>query len=419
MCGVKILIATDVFPPHCGGSGWSAYYLAQALQERGHAIHVVKPQLGQVGILPTEYNGLRVVQFGHPIIDVPFVRNLFKNEYFYRRFARFLERYIAAEGFDLIHAQHVMTTPPAVEMGGKLGVPVVSTVRDYWPLCIFSTLLRDGQICADCHFANRVRCLRSRYGSLFPAALPFLPYIQANLGYKQEALARSDAITALSSYLKERLERVIGQGRVQVVPNFVDVDALRKIAQKPPRLKTEGPYLLYVGKLAENKGVLPLLEALQRSRVEMPTLVVGTGPLEGRMRKIVAREGLKVRFLGWLPQREVIRLMARALLLLFPSLWPEPWGRVLLEAAAVRVPAVALDRGGGPRDIIEDGYNGVLTADEAEFAYGLDRLVRDRALRETMGRRAMEVAGQRFSKPVVIEQFEKVYHRARGGKRRL
>ena len=77
---MRILIATDAFPPVCGGSGWSTYELARGLRARGHNVSIVKPVPGRPrGVSDAEYDGFRVREFGAPAPNVPFVRNYYKS----------------------------------------------------------------------------------------------------------------------------------------------------------------------------------------------------------------------------------------------------------------------------------------------------------------------------------------------------
>ena len=75
---------------------------------------------------------------------MPFVRNIVKNE----RLWTALDAAISTSGWrtapvDIVHAQHVMTTVPAIRAGAATGMPVVATVRDYWPVCYWSDLIYD------------------------------------------------------------------------------------------------------------------------------------------------------------------------------------------------------------------------------------------------------------------------------------
>jgi len=108
----------------------------------------------------------------------------------------------------------------------------------------------------------------------------------------------------------------------------------------------------------------------------------------------------------------VLRAMARATVLVFPSLWAEPLSRVLLEALALGTPIAAMDTGGS-REILEDGTRGLLVGDAARLGEAVGRIAGDDALRA----RLSEGAGARaaaFAPAALIPRYESVY-RSLGG----
>src|SRR4051812_46874778 len=141
---LTILLATDVFPPKCGGSGWSTYHLARALRERGHRTLVARPREGLRGSRLADYDGLPVLELGLGARGggLPLVRGVLRQERFWPRFARFLADLARREGADLIHGQPLISIPAAVAAGTIAGLPTVATVRDYWPTCPIGTRLR-------------------------------------------------------------------------------------------------------------------------------------------------------------------------------------------------------------------------------------------------------------------------------------
>src|SRR3990170_6468271 len=255
----RILIATDVFPPVCGGSGWSTYELARGLRSRGHEIVVVKAER-EGGAAAAEYDGFRIVAFPARAPRVPFVRNYVRNERFYPRLAAFLGDIVARERVDLVHAQHVLTGPASVRAARAAAVPSVCTVRDYWPVCYWGDLIHDfdaDDLCPRCSAPGMTRCLRARAVRTWPLAVPMIPYMQANLRMKRRDLSGADAVVAVSrriaADLRSRAPELAGT-RIETIPNPVDVSRLRAaVAQTGPPL--DRPYALYVGKLARNKGV--------------------------------------------------------------------------------------------------------------------------------------------------------------------
>jgi len=116
------------------------------------------------------------------------------------------------------------------------------------------------------------------------------------------------------------------------------------------------------------KGGLTLLHALPivRARVKQPLRVtfVGEGPERNVWRRrasvIAAHDsGLTIEFPGWLESATLDATLARSDLLVVPSLWPEPFGMVGIEAGLRGVPAVAFDVG-GIGEWLSDGENGYL-----------------------------------------------------------
>ena len=85
---MKVLLATDAFPPVSGGSGWSTHALARGLRARGHDVLVVRPRPGEPRqIREASFDGFRVLEIGAPAPHVPYLRNYFKNERLYASLA--------------------------------------------------------------------------------------------------------------------------------------------------------------------------------------------------------------------------------------------------------------------------------------------------------------------------------------------
>jgi glycosyltransferase involved in cell wall biosynthesis len=415
---MRIALVSDVFPPKCGGSGWSSFYLAQALQERGHFVRVIVPKEGKdFDEAEREYEGLQVTEFIYPAAKIPFVRNYTRNERLYPRFAEFLENFFRRHQVEVAHGQHYLTIPPTVIAAQRLKLPSVATIRDYWPVCYWTTHLRGQQICPGCSELNRLKCLPANQGALGVVAAPVSLYMGANLKLKQRWLAQADATLAVSHYIAGKLASFVPVQKLHVLPNFVDLPALEREAGLEGSTVTatsasdlNSPFLLYAGKLEENKGIRLLLDLLRQVRPELPTVIAGEGALRDEVERAAREEGLNLKILGWVEHAEVLRLMARAELLLFPSLWPEPLTRVLLEAIGVGSLVLALNTGGTP-DIIQPGENGLLANDLPEMTDHLRTILQpERAPeRARLRQNASLTAQQKFSKEAVVGQVEDLY----------
>lgn len=411
---MKVLIPTDAFPPNCGGSGWSTYELAKGLRARGHDVLVVRPVPGAAdGVRETSYESIAIKEFGTAAPPVPYVRNYFKNERLYARLSAYLSRLITGDRPDLVHAQHVLTCVPAVASARRAGVPAVCTVRDYWPVCYWSDLIHtadEASLCPGCSAPAMARCIRPRAGAMWPLALPMIPYMRANLARKRTGLAGADAVVAVSSTIAADLRArapELARTRMEVIPNPVDITALRRLAAAAPP-PVDGPYALYVGKLAPNKGTAHLVPVAERAQLDWPLLVAGDGPDRAAIEAAASRSTRDIRLLGWLDQPQIVALLAHAALLIFPSRGPESLSRVLIEASALGVPIAAMHTG-GTADIVAHDTTGLLSQTPAELARDVRRLRENPELRARLGQEARRRAAAMFDAPAVVARIESLY----------
>src|SRR2546421_12827060 len=84
---LRLLLPSDVFPPRCGGAGWSAHALAAALRERGHEVTAIVPRPGAPGLLREEVLGVPTLRWGYRTVGVPFVQNYLRHERLWPRLA--------------------------------------------------------------------------------------------------------------------------------------------------------------------------------------------------------------------------------------------------------------------------------------------------------------------------------------------
>jgi glycosyltransferase involved in cell wall biosynthesis len=412
---LRVLLVTDAFPPVCGGSGWSTFELARGLSLAGHHVDILKIDVGFApGLHESKYQGLRVTTLRGRTPDVPVVRNLIKNERMWQDATEYLVRTrLRDEPVDILHAQHVMSTVPAIRAGQATDTPVVATVRDYWPVCYWSDLIHDPDsptLCPGCSVRMMTRCVLPRAGGASVAAWSVIPYMRRNLSTKRRTLAGADAVIAVSSAMAGDLRQrapELATTPMYTIPNAVDMTALAEVYERsePP---LDVPYVLYVGKLAINKGVQFLVRAMRDAAADCPLVVVGDGPRRGALQEEAHAAGVDLRELGWRDRHEVWRWMRHATALLFPSYGPESLSRVLIEAAALGTPIAAMDTG-GTRDILHAGTTALLSTDPAGLGRDLGRLLRHPALRASLGEAARADVAVRFATPTVVARIEQVY----------
>ncbi|MEO5820322.1 MAG: glycosyltransferase family 4 protein [Vicinamibacteraceae bacterium] len=426
-----VLLVTDAFPPVAGGSGWSTYELARGLRADGDRVTVLRPRPGTptgLRVVTDAFDGFDVLEFGGPSPPIPFVRNYLKNERLAERLTPVIRDLVRERSVDIVHGQHLLSIPGAIAGAHAANVPVVATIRDYWPVCYWSDLIHDrssATLCPACSAGMMTRCVRAHAGAAWPAALPAIPYMRANLRWKADRLADADAVVAVSAVMARDLVArapALAGRRVEVIPNPVDVATLDRATQDPRPAAVagiEGPYAIYVGKLAFNKGVQHLVPAAIEAKLPWPLIVVGDGPDRAALEQAAGGAGLDVRFTGWLDRAATLAHLAHAALLVFPSHGPESLSRVLLEASGLGVAIAAMDTG-GTRDVVVPGETGLLSTSASGLAADIARLVGDASLRARLGAAARTRVQATFATPAVVTRIGALYdtliaeRRARG-----
>jgi glycosyltransferase involved in cell wall biosynthesis len=387
---VKVLLVSEVYPPRAGGAGWSTRALALGLREAGHQVAVVTTSPG-----PADPDGLevrRLVARGRKRVAVP------------RAFAA----HVAGEDDAILHAQHSLSALGC--LAGDRPSRVAVTVRDHWPVCFWSTRISQGALCPRCGTVPMTRCIEGRVPAPRPVSWGAIPYMKADLAEKRAALRRAGASLAVSRAIAEELTGA-GIPRVEVVPNVLDATETSTIAAPAPSFALPPRFLLFVGKLEENKGARLLVPVVAAAGTGLPLVVLGEGSLAHTLKFDAAAAGVTLVLRGWAHREDVLRAMARATAIVFPSLWPEPLSRVLLEALALGTPMAAMDTG-GTREIIEDDRSGLVVSDAASLADAVARLARDEPLRRRLAEGARERA-EAFSPAALIPRYEAVYRRLR------
>lgn len=214
------------------------------------------------------------------------------------------------------------------------------------------------------------------------------------------AVRRADVVTAVSKSAVEYYQR-LGIRAVHV-PNGID---LSMIPAEGERLYPR--QVIYVGRLSREKGVDVLIRAM--SLVEGAHLiVVGSGPEEDRLRRLASGLG-RVRFMGFLPRKQALRLVKGSDVFVLPSR-TEGLSTALLEAMACGTPVVATAVGGNV-ELLQDGVTGLLVPPDDHEALGkaILRLLGDGSLRRGLSSRAREVVEREYDMGVVVRRYLEVY----------
>ena len=173
---------------------------------------------------------------------------------------------------------------------------------------------------------------------------------------------KAAAVTAVSSYLAERVARMTGINAAQIIVQPMPVDVARF-----NRLSQGGGGIVSVGRLTKQKNlgvVLLALAELKRDGINVPLRLIGDGPerenLKARAKKLNLLD--RVEFFGAVQPNEITRAVGDADVSVFAAT-QEGFGLAAAESLMLGVPVVALESGGGVKDVVPKSGAGRLVPD--------------------------------------------------------
>jgi glycosyltransferase involved in cell wall biosynthesis len=295
----------------------------------------------------------------------------------------------------------------AIVTGLRTSAPVVISAHGF-PGCTSGVYyFSPGQECTRAHGPGCVPnllvrgCAHTRYPRTLPAK-----YVGVTRGLAM--YREADLVVSYSS----AVDRHLAANRLDhraVVPYFPTMTPCEGSGYDRRRR------VVFAGRLVAPKGVDVLIRAV--ARVDGDLVICGTGRRETKLRALAARMGIaeRVQFKGWMGPEGLARELADASVLAVPSLWPEPFGIVGIEAFSAGRPAVASATGGIP-DWLKDGVCGITVApaDVDALAVALGRLLDDPQLQHTMGLAGRDLVAERFSAQRHVDTLLAAYRHARG-----
>ena len=411
----RVWLVTDVYPPGCGGSGWSTHALARVLSDQGHDVAVIVIDQSRSDLTAWEYEGVDVTSVG--VREARTVRNrLGAKDFSHTAIVSYLEMRLRAEpDVDILHAQHLHSSPPTVEVGRAHARATLATVRDYWPVCLHGTSWWDSARCDGCTTSNLTGCMAEYWRWPTPLSRAMVGWAHGRLQARATGIGRAHKVLTVSEAVRHRIESALPETDVSVVPNIVDPDAIRAAASTDHGRDTV-PYLLTAGKLQPTKGFDLLLGALREIDVEMPLVIAGDGPSKSALEAQASAMGVNVSFLGWVDHSRLLGLQRDAHAVILPSAWEEPLSRLVLETMGLGTPVVAWARGGN-LEMIESGVSGWLVRDPADLRQAVTELQsQDRRLQ--VGRAALMRVVGRYSPAAVYPLVAAAYTSALADARR-
>lgn len=242
-----------------------------------------------------------------------------------------------------------LASPSIYYAANRSNVPVIQTLRNYRLICPGGCCTREGKICELC-VGKAVPwpgilygCYRgSRFATASVAAMISIHNL---LGTWKKSVCTYIALTQFAK--RKFVDAGFPADRIVVKPNFVQHD-LGEGSGK-------GGYVLYVGRLAEQKGIHQLLSAW-RSVGKGKLIIAGDGELRPLVEK-TAQADRSIEYLGVQPLRRVYELMGEARALVFPSTWYEGMPRTVIESFSRGTPVIS-SRLGSMEEMIREAETG-------------------------------------------------------------
>lgn len=306
---------------------------------------------------------------------------------------------------DVIHLHQV--DDPEIARALRVAAPVLVSAHGYTACPAGVHYFRPGQECDRPHGLGCVPNMVLR-GCAHTPDLPRT--LTARYRYASRGLAALQSADLAVSYSSAVDRHLIDNGieRRVVLPYFPTMAPATGSGHASRRR------VVFAGRVVRPKGVSVLIRAARA--VDGEFVVCGDGWQLNAMRKLARRVGVadRVRFTGWLGAEALGEELANASIVAVPSVWPEPFGLVGIEAFAAGRPVVA-SATGGVADWLQDGVSGltVRPGDAAALAKALEQLLGDPDRQRAMGRAGRETVADRFSPERHLEALIDAYQTAR------
>ncbi|MFE1441735.1 glycosyltransferase [Streptomyces sp. NPDC058739] len=316
---------------------------------------------------------------------------------------------LRAERPDVVHVHNVfpLLSPAVLAACADAGVPAVATLHNYTQICPPGTLQRDGRPCTECVGSAPLPAVR--HGCYRGSRLATVPLAVSMSVNRKRWWSGVQRFFCISAAQRDVLVRAgMPAERLAVKHNFVP--------EPDDRRTGPGEHLLYLGRLAEAKGVRLLMTAWDEiaagGGIGVPLVIAGAGPLEAEVTAWAAGRD-DVRCVGLYDLAQCRRAIARSVAVVAPSTWLEAFGLVVVEAMAGGVPTVAAGHGAFV-ELVEDGRTGLLhrPGEPASLASCLRRITTDPDANREMGRAARRRYEQHFSPSVGLERLLEGYRAA-------
>lgn len=379
---MKVAFVIEVFPPYApGGSEWSAYYLAQNLTKKKMEIVVLTPNLGTQK--KEECKDFKILRY--PFYLKPKKESSLPGHFAYTNplwvlwSAFFIYLYLKKENIEVIHIQGKYSIAPTVIANFFLKKPTVATIRDYMMVCNYGICLMNSL--KGCNLKEYfLRDFNNYYKIYVSQKTPLnfvLNIIYALWGRASKNLLKifTNHVTILTVMSKKQAIILKNNGVTKpmvIIPNSYVFNKQKKIYKKEN-------IILFAGRLTFGKGIGLLLNAIPKILDSYPNykfVFAGQGFMDIQIKEL-SKQYKQIIMLGQQKHEDLKNYYQKSKLTVVPSLWPEPFGRVVIESLSASTPVVVTNRGALPEIISDRKWGYVAEATEDELVKAIKKAIKN------------------------------------------
>jgi len=404
---MKVLVCNGFYYLR-GGSEMCALELESLLKSKGH--EVISFSMEHPRNLPSPYSDYFVSYINYPdLLEAVNPTNILRateRTIFSRETKDKLTRLIEDTKPDIAHLHNIghELSPSVFYVLAKERIPIVKTVHDFGLLCPNTSFLSHGEICERCrgdkfYEVVRRRCKRNS----LPASV--LASLGAYTRHLIKIKSKVDIFVTPSSFLRQKMiEFGYCPKKIIYLPNTIN------LADFQPSNES-GKYVLYFGRLAYEKGLYTLLNAMS----QLPNtqlIVAGEGPIEADLIEYAQKEALEnVEFVGYQSGKRLHDLIRNAAFVIVPSQWYENAPFACIESMALSRPVIGADIGGIP-ELVLDGETGLLfkTGNVSDLADKMSYLSARPSLQIELGKNARSRVETTFNSENYYQSIMEIYH---------
>ena len=300
-----------------------------------------------------------------------------------RKFGEFLDAFRP----DVVYIMqyHNKISPSILGAARRRGIPVVHRISDFQYVCPNALLFTRGHICEECLSGNPLACVRNRcvHGSTVMSAM--------KLGAKKlhDALHITDRIDAFvvpSEFTIGKLRQYgIPADRLHHIPTFYNGPR----GDAADSATSGEPYFLYIGRIAEQKGMWTLIKSFAQSRLPLKVIGTSADDLEKQLKQYLAGRDHRIEFLGFMTFDRMVPWLRGCVATVVPSEWYDNFPNSILESFAFGKPVIA-SRLGSLLETVEHGVTGLTftPGDPDALTEAASTLLADPALTASTGANA-------------------------------